>query len=151
MKEVLRYFLLDAVERPADSSPGFGLEHVSKRSIATLDPRSRTAWPARPTATGLRVLLDRAREDGEIPVDADADSLLLFSNVLRSGLEVQARDGASHAELSAIIEVALMGWDAFSGRSRCRTVLSDASTSGPLLLTKSARDVEDLDALAPHA
>jgi len=150
MKEELRYFLLDAVECPADRSLGSVLEHVSKRSIATFDPRSRTAWPAPPAATGMRVLLDRCREDGEIPLDADADSLLLFLNVLRKGLEVQARDGASHAELSAIIEVALMGWDAFSGRTSCQTVLSDTSTSGPLLLTKSPRGVDDGHALAPH-
>lgn len=60
----------------------------------------------------VSVRLERARADGEIPATTDLDALARFVQTLQNGMSILARDGASGADLQAVAEVAMAGWDA---------------------------------------
>lgn len=73
---------------------------------------TRTARSA--PRTILRARLEQAVADGEIPSSADLDALARFVHVVQNGMSLQARDGASRAELEAVVRVAMRSWDALS-------------------------------------
>ena len=60
----------------------------------------------------LKSRLDQAVADGEIPIPADVDALARFVQTVQFGMSILARDGVEHAELQAVAQVALLGWDA---------------------------------------
>lgn len=64
------------------------------------------------TLERLEAVLDRARAEGEIPVDADLHALARFVQTVQTGMSILARDGASRAELEGVARVAMQGWDA---------------------------------------
>lgn len=53
--------------------------------------------------------------EGEFPDSVDVPSLARFIQTVQSGMSLLARDGASRAELEAVAEVAMLGWDARTG------------------------------------
>lgn len=58
----------------------------------------------------LRCRLNRARESGELPPDADSDALAKFFTTVQQGMAVQARSGASAAELRVVAATAMAAW-----------------------------------------
>lgn len=58
----------------------------------------------------LRCRLDRARQAGEIPPDTDIAALAKFFSSVQQGMAVQARSGASAAELRAVADQAMAAW-----------------------------------------
>ncbi len=48
--------------------------------------------------------------EGELPAGADADALAAYYASVLNGLSIQARDGATHDRLSAIIDHAMAAW-----------------------------------------
>ncbi|MET7304584.1 TetR/AcrR family transcriptional regulator [Embleya sp. NPDC005575] len=58
----------------------------------------------------LQRLISAAIETGELPADADAPSLALFTSVVLQGMAHQARDGANRDELEAVATLALRSW-----------------------------------------
>jgi len=69
--------------------------------------------------TGRKVL-DRLRQgvaDGELPAGIDLEALANFCSTVLSGLSIQARDGASRAELQAAIDVTMAAWDAIVAKA----------------------------------
>lgn len=60
----------------------------------------------------LKARLSRAVEEGEIPPSVDIHALARFVQTVQNGMSILARDGAGRAELEAVAEVAMMGWDA---------------------------------------
>lgn len=64
------------------------------------------------TLERLTVRIDRAVADGEVPASTDVHSLARFVQTVQNGMSILARDGASRAELEAVSELALLGWDA---------------------------------------
>ncbi|MBP0495426.1 TetR/AcrR family transcriptional regulator [Pararoseomonas indoligenes] len=54
----------------------------------------------------------RAVEEGEVPASTDLHALARFVQTLQSGMSILARDGASRADLEAVADVAMAGWDA---------------------------------------
>jgi TetR/AcrR family transcriptional regulator, transcriptional repressor for nem operon len=54
----------------------------------------------------LLATLRRAREDGELPADADITSLADFFDIALAGLRIAARAGKNRAALKSIVEVA---------------------------------------------
>lgn len=50
--------------------------------------------------------------DGEIPASVDPHALARFIQAVQNGMSLLARDGASQAELEAVVDVAMLGWDA---------------------------------------
>lgn len=54
--------------------------------------------------------LERAKEQGDLPEDANCRALAAFIMTLLSGMAVQARTGADRATLEAVAEQALSTW-----------------------------------------
>jgi len=64
------------------------------------------------TLDRLTARLDQAVKDGELPAATDLNALARFVQTVQSGMSILARDGARHAELSAVAQLAMLGWDA---------------------------------------
>lgn len=60
----------------------------------------------------LEARLNLAISEGEIPATIDVHGLARFVQTVQSGMSILARDGAHRAELEAVAEVAMLGWDA---------------------------------------
>jgi len=58
----------------------------------------------------LRSRLDTAVAKGELPASTDIDGLSRFYLSVFQGMAIQARDGASEAELKAVAATAMAGW-----------------------------------------
>jgi AcrR family transcriptional regulator len=54
--------------------------------------------------------------EGEIPASTDVHALARFVQAVQNGMSILARDGASRAELEDVARVAMLGWDARTGR-----------------------------------
>ncbi|MGV2068076.1 TetR/AcrR family transcriptional regulator [Agrobacterium sp. 22-226-1] len=63
----------------------------------------------------LKARFDRAKHDGDLKATADTTKLARFVQTVQSGMAIRARDGADRAELHAVAEIALSGWDAITG------------------------------------
>lgn len=85
------------------------LSSISTAGQTELCALTRTARTA-PRAV-VRTRLEQGVADGEIPASADLDALARFAHTVQNGMSLQARDGASRAELEAVAEVAMRGWD----------------------------------------
>ena len=67
------------------------------------------------TLARLSARLARAVEEQEITAAIDVPALARFMQTVQAGMSIQARDGADRAELEAVAEVALAGFDARVG------------------------------------
>jgi AcrR family transcriptional regulator len=65
----------------------------------------------------LRVRLQEAVSDGELPRSVDVVELARFLQTVQSGMAIRARDGADRAELLAVAEIAMAGWDGIVSRA----------------------------------
>lgn len=74
---------------------------VENDPVARLVAARREATIAR-----LRERLERAKTEGELRPDADPAALARFTGAIIQGMSVQARDGASAAELCALARLA---------------------------------------------
>jgi len=59
----------------------------------------------------LKARFDQAKSDGDLQATADTTKLARFVQTVQSGMAIRARDGADRAELEAVAEIALAGWD----------------------------------------
>ncbi|TIR27838.1 MAG: TetR/AcrR family transcriptional regulator [Mesorhizobium sp.] len=59
----------------------------------------------------LKARFDKAKRDGDLQATADTTKLARFVQTVQSGMAIRARDGADRAELAAVAEIALSGWD----------------------------------------
>lgn len=59
----------------------------------------------------LKARFDKAKGDGDLQATADTTKLARFVQTIQSGMAIRARDGADRAELAAVAEIALAGWD----------------------------------------
>lgn len=55
----------------------------------------------------LRRRIERGQSEGDVPQEVDARQLAAFVTAVLQGMSVKARDGASRAELEAVVETAL--------------------------------------------
>lgn len=58
----------------------------------------------------IRVRLNRARQDGELPADTDTAALAAYFAMVVQGLAVQARDGAKPVLLKRLADLAMQAW-----------------------------------------
>lgn len=75
------------------------------------DVRTFLAERRRHMHTMIHDRLERGVAEGDVPAGTDTDSLAAFSTTVLQGLSIQARDGASRAELEAVITCAIAAWD----------------------------------------
>lgn len=64
----------------------------------------------RASTTALRERLERARVEGDLPVDADPAALADLVATVSDGIAAQAANGASPQTLRAVVELALRAW-----------------------------------------
>lgn len=64
----------------------------------------------------LADLLARGVDTGEIPPSADLRAIARFYVTVQQGMSIQARDGASQAELETVAHAALSAWAGLIGR-----------------------------------
>lgn len=64
------------------------------------------------TLARLSARLQRAIDEGELPATIDVHALARFMQTVQGGMSILARDGAARAELEAVAQVALLGFDA---------------------------------------
>jgi AcrR family transcriptional regulator len=55
--------------------------------------------------------LEKAVVEGELPKSLNVARLARFLQTVQSGMAIRARDGAERAELQAVAEIAMSGWD----------------------------------------
>lgn len=68
----------------------------------------------RETIEEVRRRLDRGVTEGDLPADTNTSGLAHFYTTVLYGLSIQARDGASLAELTQSIDCAMAAWPATS-------------------------------------
>ncbi|MFF3223341.1 TetR/AcrR family transcriptional regulator [Nocardia suismassiliense] len=66
----------------------------------------------RETTEEIRRRMDRGVAEGDLPADTNTAALAHFYATVLYGLSIQARDGASLAELTQSIDVAMAAWPA---------------------------------------
>jgi AcrR family transcriptional regulator len=59
----------------------------------------------------LKARFDKAKGDGDLQATTDTTKLARLVQTVQSGMAIRARDGADRAELEAVAEMALAGWD----------------------------------------
>ncbi|RCW81195.1 TetR family transcriptional regulator [Phyllobacterium bourgognense] len=97
------------------------LPHGCMATLATVgsEGHSELGELMRATRAGgfdlLKVRFDRAKSDGDLEATADTTKLARFVQIVQSGMAIRARDGADRAELHAVAEIALSGWDNITG------------------------------------
>jgi purine nucleoside permease len=97
------------------------LPHGCMATLATVgsEEHSELGELMRATRAGgfdlLKVRFDRAKSDGDLEATADTTKLARFVQIVQSGMAIRARDGADRAELHAVAEIALSGWDNITG------------------------------------
>jgi AcrR family transcriptional regulator len=64
------------------------------------------------TLEQLKGRLQQGVAAGEIGEDVDIHALARFVQTVQNGMSLLARDGASRADLEAVAETAMLGWDA---------------------------------------
>ena len=93
------------------------LPHGCMATLATVgsEGHSELSELMRTTRAGgfdlLRARFDKAKSDGDLQATADTTKLARFVQTVQSGMAIRARDGADRAELQAVAEIALTGWD----------------------------------------
>jgi len=86
------------------------LSSVGSEGHAELGKLVRSARAT--TLNRLKARLSQAVVDREIPASVDLHALARFVQTIQNGMSILARDGASRAELEAVTQVAMLGWDA---------------------------------------
>lgn len=59
--------------------------------------------------------LRRAVDDGDLPAEATVDTMAAFYTTVHQGMSIQARDGATRADLEAIVTAAMSAWEPLAG------------------------------------
>jgi AcrR family transcriptional regulator len=96
-----------------DPSHPAGCLTISAATNVTVQDADIEAFLRNLRNANLAVLCDRlrtARQEGELPADADPHALAGYFAVVIQGMSQRARDGADAAELAQIAETALIAW-----------------------------------------
>ena len=115
-REAVESFLLDSSAALTGSLVDIprgcmaALSSVGSEGHAELGKLVRSARAV--TLDRLKARLDQALADGEFPASVDVHALARFVQTIQNGMSILARDGASRAELEAVAQIAMLGWDA---------------------------------------
>lgn len=118
-REAALAFLQDSAT--AMTGGDLDLPHGCMATLATVgsEGHSELGELMRGTRAGgfdiLKARFDRAKNDGDLKATADTTKLARFVQTVQSGMAIRARDGADRAELHAVAELALAGWDTITG------------------------------------
>lgn len=79
--------------------------------------RDHLAERRRASAAELRDRLEHAAATGELPAGVDLTTLAGYLSTVMIGMSTRARDGADRAELLAVVDAAMLTWDALAERA----------------------------------
>jgi AcrR family transcriptional regulator len=65
----------------------------------------------------IRARLHRARDEGDLPADADPAELARYVSMVMQGISVQAAGGATRDQLHRLVDLTMSAWDALVGAS----------------------------------
>jgi AcrR family transcriptional regulator len=94
-----------------------GLPHGCMAALATVggEGHEELVELMRTTRAGcfelLKARFDKAKSDGDLQAAIDTAKLARWVQTVQSGMAIRARDGAVRAELAAVADMALAGWD----------------------------------------
>jgi AcrR family transcriptional regulator len=88
------------------------LSSVGGEGFPALGERVRAARAI--TLERLETRLHRAIGEGEVSAEVDVHGLARFVQTVQNGMSILARDGATRAELEAVAQIAMAGWDALA-------------------------------------
>lgn len=115
-REAVEFLLMDSAASLtgclADNPHGcmVALSSVDSEGHSELGQLVRSARAA--ALDRLKARMGQAVAAGELPASIDLNALARFVQTVQSGMSILARDGVSRAELEAVTQVAMMGWDA---------------------------------------
>jgi hypothetical protein len=75
---------------------------------STAGIRDFLAEQRRSATAAVRDRLARGQADGDVPPGADIDALAAYVSTVQFGMSLQARDGATSEELSAVVDRAMV-------------------------------------------
>ncbi|MFI1583670.1 TetR family transcriptional regulator C-terminal domain-containing protein [Embleya sp. NPDC020630] len=88
-------------------------------SKANAPVREHVASVRREGIDDLTRRLCQGVRDGDVPPGVDAAGVASFYGAVIQGMSVQARDGASRADLERVAAYAMAAWDAVVGDTMC--------------------------------
>ena len=122
-REGVKLLLQDVVNR-FTGLEGHGLCFVTQAPLnsksASPETRSLMADRRAEIETALRVRLEMAVEEGELPADASAVDLAKFYAVMIQGFALQAQHGGTREDLFRVIDIAMSEWPQQKKLSRAR-------------------------------
>jgi AcrR family transcriptional regulator len=77
--------------------------------------RDHLADHRKTTRADIERRLERGIADGDLPAGTDTAALASFYATVLQGLSIQARDGASRAALSSVVDCAMEAWGPLTG------------------------------------
>lgn len=66
----------------------------------------------------LKARFEKAVVEGDLASSIDVSKLARFVQTVQSGMAIRARDGADRADLEAVADFAMAGWDGITSRRR---------------------------------
>jgi AcrR family transcriptional regulator len=96
-----------------DRPPGCMIVLASAVGIpASPEIREYLLESGRRSVANVKARLDRGVAEGDVPPGADTRAIAAYYVTVLNGLTIQARNGASCAELQIVVGSAMAGWDA---------------------------------------
>ncbi|WP_062996339.1 TetR/AcrR family transcriptional regulator [Nocardia mikamii] len=96
--------------------PGCMVVMATTWSALSPDVRAHLADLRRGMQAAIAARLRRAVAEGDLPDDAAVDTMAAFYTTVQQGMSIQARDGATRADLDAVVTAAMSAWDGLAGR-----------------------------------
>ena len=108
--EKLLYGALELMSQPGNPQGCLMVHGALTGGKATSKVRRIMAEHHAQAEDGLRRRLRRAVSEGDLPANADPDTLTRFVVTVIQGMSVQAANGASRAQLEKVARQSLQGW-----------------------------------------
>ncbi|MFD0413354.1 TetR/AcrR family transcriptional regulator [Streptomyces sp. NPDC127108] len=87
-------------------------------SAANAPVQEHLAYWRKASAEMMARRLDRGVREGELPAGTDTEAMAAFYTTVIQGMSVQARDGASGADLDKTVDRAMAAWDVVAAPAR---------------------------------
>lgn len=113
-REVAKAFLLNTVKaatRPGMPAGCFNVQAALACGEACSESRDLLTRRRIGTRTALADRFARAMESGDVSAKVDRDALARYLTTVAEGINIQATEGATRAELRAVVDAAMHGFD----------------------------------------
>ncbi|WP_230329937.1 TetR/AcrR family transcriptional regulator [Nocardia aurantiaca] len=95
--------------------PGCMVVMASAGTAMSQDVQDFLAGLRRGMQAAIVARLRRAVDEGDLPGEAAVETMAAFYTTVQQGMSIQARDGATRADLEAIVTAAMSAWEPLAG------------------------------------